>query len=117
MAKINSTTKILIGVLVLVVLAGAGYYFFFMGNPNSVIVYALTPTDDGQVGQEILDLVQKLDKVSIQSNLFATPLFTSLRDLEANITPETQGRGNPFAPIGNESGSVVTKTATKTVAQ
>ncbi len=50
--------------------------------------------------QDILTLVDKLQKVSIDQSVFTSTVFLSLMDYSAIISPEIQGRPNPFAPIG-----------------
>lgn len=59
-------------------------------------------------GEEILILADKLETVEINTELFTSPLFTSLVDISVPITEEPKGRPNPFAPIGNDSVSTGT---------
>lgn len=55
------------------------------------------------VGQDILTLVDKLRMIAIDQLLFSSDLFNNLRDYSSQITPESQGRTNPFALIGSDS--------------
>ena len=93
-----NTKKILIGLAVLV-LGGLGYYFFFSSS-STVPVGLLVPSDGQVVGQDVLVLVEKLRTISIDQNVFSEALFTSLQDRTVSLTPESQGRQNPFALIG-----------------
>ena len=114
--KLSTSAKILIGIVVLLLLGAGGYYFYY-SDSTAIPLEGTTAESDASVGQDILDLVAKLDAVKIDSTLFAGPLFSSLKDIEIPITPEVAGRGNPFAPIGAETGSVPTKIVTKSVEQ
>ncbi|KND48093.1 MAG: hypothetical protein AB201_00645 [Parcubacteria bacterium C7867-006] len=58
--------------------------------------------------QDILTLVANLNQISIDQSLFSSPLFVSLQDTSAVISPEVQGRPNPFSPIGVDIGNQVT---------
>ncbi len=54
-------------------------------------------------GEEILILADRLESINIDTDLFSSPLFTSLVDISVPIIEEPKGRPNPFAPIGNDS--------------
>ncbi len=76
------------------------------------------------IGQDILSLLSSFQSVSIDSTLFSSPLFQSLKDFSVALSPEQQGRSNPFAPIGTEAGvttptgsTVKSGTASKTTAK
>lgn len=50
------------------------------------------------VGQDIIDLADKLENVSINKEIFTSSLFESLVDTSAVINNEEVGRVNPFDP-------------------
>ncbi len=88
---------------------------------HASVVHADTSTDSTDatstsVDQDIVDLLNSFQTVSIDPSLFATPLFQSLRDFGSVIPTEVPGRANPFAPIGSDtmatplSGTSKTKT-------
>lgn len=54
------------------------------------------------VGEDILVLVERLNRISIDKDLFSSRLFTSLVDFSTDLYPESQGRSNPFALFGVE---------------
>lgn len=66
------------------------------------------------VGQDIVDLLSSFNKVRIDSSLFSSSLFRSLRDFRVEIIREKPGRSNPFAPIGSFQSSQTTNTVTNT---
>ena len=99
MTLIKSQKMLIGGVVIVITLAGALYYFY-SGN-SSVPVDLLIPGESQAVGQDIIVLIDKLNSISsIDSSLFSSVLFTNLRDFSAILNPESQGKLNPFAPIG-----------------
>ena len=56
------------------------------------------------VGAEIISLLDKLDRIQLDTKLFKEQTFQSLRDFSITLRPQPVGRPNPFAQIGNETG-------------
>ncbi len=116
----SSREKILIGVLILLIVGYFGYQMFSGGSAPAAVSVSTTDssaTSSGVVGQDILTLVLKLQNISIDSSLFSSPLWTALKDSAAPLSPESQGRTDPFAALGSENavaGPATTKTAAKT---
>ena len=95
--------NILIGILI-VLLIYAGYHFYAKNSTSggvSIDVSSYSSTEP--VGLDILVLVQKLETISIDPSVLSGALFTSLKDLSIPLTPESQYRLDPFAPIGSGS--------------
>ena len=119
---LSKTQKYIIALVVLLVLGALSYIFFFrnanvasVSLNNSVVTTSdKALNNSGIVGQDILILVQKLSAISIDNALFSGALFTNLKDYSIPLNPESQGRLNPFAPIGSDSGTV-TVSVPKTV--
>lgn len=91
----SSLPKIIIGGALILGLGFFGYILFF-----APVTAPAVSTD--QDAQNILDLASQLNTVVINPGLFASPIFTSLKDFTPTITPELQGRPDPFINIGNE---------------
>jgi hypothetical protein len=53
--------------------------------------------------QSVINMVSEINAVSIDPQVFSSPLFTNLNDFDVPPTPEPQGRPNPFADIGVNS--------------
>lgn len=88
-------------IVALVVITAFGYVAFttLTGDvPLEEGVSIISPQ-----GEEILILADKLETIDINTDLFSSPLFTSLVDISIPIIEEPKGRSNPFAPIGNDS--------------
>lgn len=92
---------IIIGVLSIVLIIGA-YYFWPSGqSTDSSLVYSTNSslgTDVG-VGQSILVTLERLRRINIDSNFFQSPVFRSLVDFSRATTSEEIGRPDPFVPI------------------
>lgn len=98
----SSSQKLLIGILVLAVIGFVA--FKFMGSADTTSEIVTTETGQEDVGQQILDAVDKLNTVNIDGSLFTSSLFTNLKDFSTDISSEQQGRQNPFADIGSGGG-------------
>ena len=94
--------------IALVLFIGLGFlvYNLFINKRPEILIRLLDPENTETVGEDILILVEKLKVVSIDPSLFSSTLFTNLKDSSAVLTPESQGRSNPFAPVGLDTGSI-----------
>jgi len=91
-----SRQNILIGVLVVVIL-GSGYVYFFTGGPSLPLTATATPSD---AEQQFLELSNKLTSIDFDTSVFTDPRLAQLVDLATPIAPERQGRADPFAALG-----------------
>ncbi len=91
--------KVIVSLITLLILGYIGYGLF-----NQTIEVPVDPQDastsGGASSQDILILVERMEKVSFDNSMFSSLLFTSLIDYSFPTTPELIGRPNPFAPIG-----------------
>ena len=95
--SIQKTIVILVAVLLVVYIG----YGLVTSTPDAS---AVDPNADTS-SQDILSLVDRLSKISIDQSVFSSPTFTSLVDFSVGIINEDKGRPNPFAPIGVENSS------------
>ncbi len=54
------------------------------------------------LGQDILVMVEKLRVISIDKSIFSGVALTHLQDFSSAVTPEPQGKSNPFVPLVSE---------------
>ena len=92
-----NTKKLLIALVVVIILAGAGYYFVSMGGSVDSVANVIIPVQGDAVGADILVLADKLKSISIDPSVFSGPLFSNLQDKSVPLNPESVGRENPFA--------------------
>lgn len=92
--------------MVVLLLLGFLGYQLFISEP-AVLQDADILSDTGIAGQDVLVLVDQLERISIDQNFFLSPLFGNLRDFSQTVLPEARGRINPFAAIGSDSSSSI----------
>lgn len=92
--KIPNKTLIIGAVLVLVL--GGAYLYFFAGTPEAPIS-ATAPA--GAAEQQFLNLAGQLQPLSFDISIFSDPRFASLVDISVPVSPESQGRTDPFSPL------------------
>lgn len=85
--------------LIALALTGVYYYRLYGSKIIPVANLVIENNNSAPVGDDILQLVQKLDYINIDNSIFASALFTSLKDFSVQIVPEDKSRPNPFAPI------------------
>lgn len=96
-----STKRLVIALGVVLALIFFGYTFFIK---DSAVPTVISQTSS-EAGDNILLLVETLNKITIDKTLFESPLFLGLQDFSVELYPEQIGRPNPFASVGAESPS------------
>lgn len=122
----SSIVKKIIILVVLLAIGGGAYYFYKKSNisfselslsaknVSLPINNLVLPDDSAPVGTDILILANKIKTVTIDPSVFSSPLFAYLKDFSNPLTPEAQGRPNPFAPIGLDVSSIVVPASVRT---
>lgn len=68
---------------------------------------AATPMSSGsdtEVTKEFLAILLNVKNIKLNDAIFSDPAFATLRDSSIVLTPDgTEGRVNPFAPIGSDA--------------
>jgi hypothetical protein len=95
--KIKQIT-IVVGVIIV---AFIGFKMFFSTDSSDQALTADKAANEDFVdGQVILVLLNKLEKVTLDTQIFSNEIFTSLVSFEKPIADQVAGRQNPFSPIG-----------------
>ncbi len=117
MEFISKNKKVIIGLLILIGLIYFGYATVFTGSatPSDIMGSGTELTPDGPA-QDILNAVEKFKNISIDETVFKSNVFLTLQDFSSIVTPEQQGRSNPFAPIGQGGVYIPTSTGSIQVA-
>ena len=99
----NKIKKILT-IVVIVAVAFAVYTYFFKGDRSISLLSTegVGEVRDNVVEIELLSLLLELRTVQLRGEIFDDPAFRSLNDFGQVLEPQPVGRGNPFAPIGEE---------------
>lgn len=110
MLELIKKNKITVGVLA-VLLVGVLVYQFTVGGEDRR--GQVTRQSGGQAtttaptgpGEEAQLLMQRLERISVNSALFERPTFQRLEPFGYEVTPIATGRTDPFAPLSQRSGS------------
>jgi hypothetical protein len=93
----TNTKKIIIGAVTIVVLAFAVYYLFFRTKTPVVTLDQYgNPVVAQSVGADLVELLNKLQSVTLDQSIFKTPAFLYLTDFSVPLPTEAPGRKNPF---------------------
>lgn len=93
--------KIWIGVGVFVILAFLIYQFAGNGgnaDDGLFIDGGLDPIEE-ILGRDVLNLVDRMRNVSLDTEIFNSDTFKSLKDFSVEIPKQPTGRRDPFAPL------------------
>ncbi|MFM7088469.1 MAG: hypothetical protein ACKOW9_02980 [Candidatus Paceibacterota bacterium] len=111
-------------ILIFLVIAGVlvGGYVLFMQKPDQAPLVSTTnqsgdvtpvSTDEtSKLGQDFLNLLFSVKSINLDAVVFETPIFGSLKDSSIILISDgSEGRPNPFAPIGSENSLSVIQAA------
>lgn len=71
---------------------------------------AVTSQEARLLGSQISQALLKIEQITLDRRIFDNAIFTSLEDRSQAIIDEPVGRTNPFAPLGDTSVNVSTRT-------
>ena len=95
----SDTKKILIAVPILLLALYFAYTTFFATPAEAPDSMAVDGGSSEILGQDILIMVERLPGISIDKSVFSGVALTHLQDFSSTITPEAQGKSNPFVPV------------------
>lgn len=73
-------------------------------SSNGVLPTTNTTNPNSQITKDFLSLLLNVKSIKLEDTLFSDLAFNALHDSSILITPDgTEGRPNPFAPIGSEN--------------
>lgn len=77
------------------------------GNP--VTPLSTNTNQDSLDAKDFLSVLLSVKNIKLDASIFSDPAFSTLHDSNVVLTPDgTEGRVNPFAPIGSDPMSVPT---------
>jgi hypothetical protein len=96
----HSIKNIVVGAVVILLVGLAIYFFFFKTTSQQVVFDQFgNPIEAQVVGQDLIDLLAKLQSVELDESLFQDKAFVSLTDYSVTLPDQLQGRNDPFQPI------------------
>lgn len=111
--KLTEKQKLIIAVIAFLISGYIIYSSFFKSGaqvPQNASVVGEGGVVTVDQNQDIIDLANKFNEISINIDLFSSPFFKTLKDLEVPLSPEDAGRPNPFLNIGTDSSSSIVNT-------
>lgn len=107
--------KLIIGIVAIFILAVLGFSLLsFSGGPSdatvSIVGGTATDTPEMIADREYQVILGKFKNIHFATSTLSDPIFLSLIDQSVRLQDEPFTRVNPFAPIGVEGSSTVTRT-------
>lgn len=109
MAKIKN---IIIFIIIVVILIFIYIYFFKSKDPeasltstsgNAVLPTTNTSDKNLSIGKDFLTVLLNVKNIKLDDSIFSDLAFSTLHDSSILLVPDgTEGRPNPFAPIGSD---------------
>ena len=101
----NSPMRKIIMIAILAILVFSALYFFVFNKkaPITVLDQFGNPVEAQVVGQDLVDLLNQIQAVTLDESLFRNPAFIHLTDYSIVLPEEPRGRQNPFDTIGGRS--------------
>jgi hypothetical protein len=99
----SPTKKIATIVIVILVILVVIYYFFFRGTAPAVTLDQFgNPVSAQVVGQDLVELLNKLQSVTLDDSIFHDPAFINLTDFSTTLPNLPVGRANPFDNLAGQ---------------
>lgn len=92
--------KMVMGGLAAVAVLALGYYLWTSTSSTPLLTNSADTTSP--LSQDILATLGQLHTIRLDPSVFTDPVFVSLTDFGVTIPPQTAGRRNPFAPVGQQ---------------
>lgn len=87
-------------VIFVAILAGLFFSWKFFFSESDPATSVVGPTGSGgDVGGDILPLLQDLKTIKLDAKVFDDPIYKSLKNYGVELPKEDSGRPNPFAPV------------------
>lgn len=96
--KTLSKNKGILAVVAILILTMYLYNLFFKSETTP----APNESSASSIGDDLLKMHGKLQKVTLDQSLFSSPGFLKLTDFSSSIPQQTTGRPNPFNVIGRD---------------
>ena len=87
-------------IIAIVLIVAVVAYFIYSGSSTAGSSTIQANTDaTGQLGQQVLSLLNQVNSLQMNTALFTSQAYTSLKDFSVTIPTQNIGRANPFAPL------------------
>ncbi len=70
---------------------------------NSITPISADTSENDSIAKDFLTILLNVKSIKLDDAIFSDPAFNALSDSSISLTPDgTEGRSNPFAPIGSD---------------
>lgn len=107
--KPNKKNNIIMIVALVAVILFVGYFFLF-SKDESATTSPVSKSSQEIIGNDLLSLILELKKIKLNTELFKSPTFSSLKDFGITLKDQPVGRQNPFSSESEDIFSVPTTT-------
>ncbi|MBI2474147.1 MAG: hypothetical protein HYV68_00430 [Candidatus Taylorbacteria bacterium] len=86
----------------IIALMFVGWIFFSKTSPEEPggLTESVTDPIETIIGRELLESLEKMKKVTLDTSFLNDPVYLSLIDLSVEVPELPKGRRDPFAPFG-----------------
>jgi hypothetical protein len=109
----SNKNTLIIGLIIVAVLGGAWYFYDSGSSPTSTSSLISSGGASDSVGSGILDILDSVSSIKIDTSFFSSPAYQSLVDYSIQVPPQNVGRPNPFAPTGAPASAPATAPASR----
>ncbi len=101
----QNSAKVPVIIAIVVLAAAVIYYFYYSGAVVATDAQSGLAVDNvasnERVGEDVLNLLNQIHSLKIDTKFFKTPVYQSLVDFSVAIPTVNVGRQNPFSAIGS----------------
>lgn len=97
-------------IVIVVIIIGFFVYETYFSQSSSTTDLQVSTSQTSAQDQDFLNLLLQIKNINLDTSIFQNSAFISLQDDTLPILDQPYGRPNPFAPIGQDSGSISTST-------
>ena len=108
--KLSQKQKLMLAIIIFMITGFVLYSTFSSDSSTGVVSVNNVVSETGEIiieqdeNQDIIDLANEFENISMNLGIFNSPLFLNLKELNTPLSPEDVGKPNPFSNIS--SGSV-----------
>lgn len=118
LATLSKFKGLIIGVVIVVLAFLAYSQFFAKKGASTDAPLARIDTSakssnqiEGAAGREFVIQLLAIQSIHFNTQFFSDPAYLSLHDFSRPLVDQPKGRPNPFAPLGEDTGSIGTSTS------
>ena len=77
-----------------------------LSNSNSSLSKIEAQTKESILGEELIAVINRVDKIELDRSVFSSPVYNRLTDRSRSLPKQSLGRENIFSPYASETTGV-----------